>query len=101
MSKLTILTVIAAFGIAAGSLLSFDISASAAGTHHFHHRPFWPYGGVFATAPAADYVVPVASVAPMPVNPAIKSALQCTHSQEIRSVPTESGGELKVTITRC
>jgi hypothetical protein len=72
---------------------------------------YFPYGG-FVEANLPDYtpdysnyyIDPISAFATLhlldPVIPPPRS-LSCKHSQEIKTVPSEDGGERKITITRC
>ena len=73
---------------------------------------YLPYGG-FVEANLPDYytpdysnyyIDPISAFATLhlldPVIPPPRS-LSCKHSQEIKTVPSEDGGERKITITRC
>ena len=73
---------------------------------------YLPYGG-FVGADSSDYytpdysnyyIDPISAFATLhlldPVIPPPRS-LSCKHSQEIKTVPSEDGGERKITITRC
>jgi hypothetical protein len=63
----------------------------------------WPmYGGLYAIPPydfynSGNYAQPgpVVFVSQPP------SALSCQHTQEVKTVPSESGGTRNITITRC
>jgi hypothetical protein len=86
----------------------------------FDHRAYEQYGGYgylpygdFVEANLPDYytpdysnyyIDPISAVATLhlldPVMPPPRS-LTCKHSQEIKTVPSEDGGERKITITRC
>jgi len=65
-------------------------------SHHHHRRGFWPYGGWLATYP--DYAQPTIA---FPAEPTSFLLPRCTHSVETVTVPSESGGERKVKVTRC
>lgn len=68
--------------------------------HHafHHHRGGWPYGGWLATYP--QYYEP-AAVIPTVITPTYSVAPRCTPSVETVTVPSENGGERRITITRC
>jgi hypothetical protein len=99
---------IAGLGVAAALLLPVDIAASAPHfhgfAHHRHDRGLTPFGGVVANYPLGGTFEP-ASAAPAPIQViqmvAPLPALSCQHSQQTVTVPSEGGGERKITITRC
>jgi hypothetical protein len=103
-----ILTAAAAAGFAAWLLMPADGAAKGFGVglhhghglHQHHQRAFWPYGSTVPAYSLGDSAGPVAT-APAQVNTVIAPAPRCTHSQEFYTVPSEDGGERKVTITRC
>ena len=68
---------------------------------------YYPYGGfvgeyVSDNSGADDFPVGAIPAAPLmlPVAPP-PSPLTCKHSQEIKTVPSEDGGEKQIRITRC
>src|SRR5271165_5663906 len=86
-------------------LLPDDVSAKGFAGHGFgghhgfhHHRGAWPYGGWIATYPY--YAEPVMAM-PAVIAPAYSVVPRCTPSVETVTVPSESGGERKLTIRRC
>jgi hypothetical protein len=88
--------------LAALLLLPADVSARGFAGHGFsghhgihHHRGVWPYGGWIAGSP--DYLAAM----PAQIAPAYSLAPRCTPSVETVSIPSENGGERKVTIRRC
>jgi hypothetical protein len=91
----------AAFAIAAFLFVPANPAAAGLTAHHFnhafhhhHHRHnFWPYGGVVVAQPV--------SIVPALIGPAITQTPTCTFSRETKSVPSEDGGEKKITVTRC
>jgi hypothetical protein len=99
---------IAGLGVAAALLFPVDIAASAPHFHgfghHQHHRGLAPFGGVIANYPLGGTIEPD-SVAPAPIQViqvvAPLPALSCQHSQQTVTVPSDGGGERKITITRC
>jgi hypothetical protein len=104
-----------AFGLAA-LLLPVDVSAHGFlakgfpaahfGLHRGHdHHMRMPYGygyvGPVATYTPGMYAQPVI-VVPTSLAPSAPVVVpRCRHSREIVIVPSESGGERRVTITRC
>jgi hypothetical protein len=77
------------------------------GTNHGRHYYNGGYYGGYDTGYFAIPDIPTESVsavaAPQPLSPLVPPtlALSCHHSQETITVPAESGGERKITITRC
>jgi hypothetical protein len=63
----------------------------------------WPlYGGVVAVPPyASDNTVSYAAPTTVVYVPEPPRALSCHRSQETVTVPSETGGTSKITITRC
>jgi hypothetical protein len=97
---------LAALGVAAALLLPAGGAVAAHHHHGFaHHRHNdASYGGVIEAYPFGGYVSPVSVVAAAPpMTPLIAPVfgLTCHHSQQIVTVPSEDGGERKITITRC
>jgi hypothetical protein len=94
---------VAALGVAALALVPATVAAKGFhGGGHLHaaHRrqAYLPYGGPVAAYTPGYYAQPV-TVVPVQINPA--PAPHCTHSRETITVPSEDGGEKRVTITRC
>ena len=93
----------AAFGVAAFLFVSANPASAGLVAPHFnrafhhhhnqHRNGYWPYGGVVETEPTV--------VVPALVGPAITQTPACTYSRDTVTVPSEDGGEKKITITRC
>jgi hypothetical protein len=87
----------AAFGVAMALLMPDGASARGMAAHHariFHHR-LWHYGGWVVGPPAEQFAQPTGTVSSQAAAP------HCTFSRETVTVPSEDGGERKITITRC
>ena len=103
---LVVIGVAAALGLAG---LPIEVSAKGIGGHGFHaghhHRAFayGPYGGLVITGKAIGSE-PVGYVSTsQPLGPVIPPTfvLQCHHSVETVTVPSEEGGTREITIRRC
>jgi hypothetical protein len=90
-------------GVAAKGF-SFPHAGLHRGHHHHMHAPYgygYGYVGPVATYTPDAYAQPVI-VMPTQFAPAAPAAVpRCTHSRETVTVPSESGGERQITITRC
>jgi hypothetical protein len=65
---------------------------------------YWPYGGFGGEYLPNNYIDPIgAFVMLQRLDPMIPPppALTCHHSEETKTVPSESGGTVQITITRC
>ena len=90
--------------------LPIDVSAKGFGGHGFHgarhHTPafaYSPYGGFVGTDQGMGGAPVVNVSAPQPVGPLVSPTfvLQCHHSVETVTVPSEEGGTREIKISRC
>jgi hypothetical protein len=110
IKRIVICGAMAAIGVSACLIAPDGVAAKGfphAGLHRAHqhmYRPYgsYGYGGPVATYTSGAYAQPVI-VVPAQAAPAAAPvpAPHCTHSRETITVPSETGGERQVTITRC
>lgn len=99
-------TIACGVGAALALALLLPANVSARGFPHpgllraHQHQMSWPYGygSPVATYASGDYAAPVVV---LPAQAAPAAVPHCVHSRETVTVPAESCGERKVTITRC